>query len=120
MQIVDALHALTVFCQCDLAIDHQRASSRGRLLSQKEGAVGGTCRRRTSSSGCVATSGASRRISQTLATRVPTYKNNFNQAQSGVEGVLMGAMLGPLLGKLAANAHEFNQPENMSYAQVTQ
>ncbi|KAL3103491.1 hypothetical protein niasHT_025358 [Heterodera trifolii] len=118
-QLVDALHSLMVFCQCNFSLERSALASQGRLSVHREGsgagpsAESGGAFRRTSSSG------GGRRISAESAavSRMPSYKNNFNQAQSGIEGVLMGTLLGPLLDKIASSAHELGQPENMSYAQ---
>lgn len=96
--MVDALHALTVFCQSSAIFSRQQ--QRSRLASQKSGHHRSASTRRPSPS-----------------PRLPTYKNNFNESQSGIEGVLVNAMLGPLLSKLASIANELSQPENMSMAQ---
>uniref|UniRef100_A0A914HI14 Protein UNC80 central region domain-containing protein n=1 Tax=Globodera rostochiensis TaxID=31243 RepID=A0A914HI14_GLORO len=116
VQLVDALHSLIVFCQCNLALDRLALASRSRLSSQRESSVwaDGSFRRKCSTGD----GGDGRRVSaESAVARMPSYKNNFNQSQSGIEGVLMGALLGPLLDKLTASAHELSQPENMSYAQ---
>jgi hypothetical protein len=99
-QMVDGLHALTVFCQISPAFSRNQHQQQSTRFSQKPSRQSKQSIRRTSPS-----------------FRNPTYKNNFNESKSGIEGVLISAMLGSLLTKLAENVAELSQPENMSLAQ---
>ena len=44
----------------------------------------------------------------------PTYRNNFNETETGIEGVLLNTLLNPLIIKLMNRQHELHSPENLA------
>ncbi len=55
-----------------------------------------------------------RRPSNTVdISKLPSYRNNFNEALKGIEGVLLNQTLKPLMSKLMDKMNELMQPENM-------
>lgn len=63
---------------------------------------------------------AGRRRSSVGDTRIPSYRNNFNESQSGMEGIILNTLLNPLISKLISKSSELYSPENMGLYQDVQ
>jgi hypothetical protein len=63
----------------------------------------------------MATSGISQRRRSSALTdqKSPSYRNNFNEQNSGMEGIVLNTMLNPLVSKLMSKGAELYLPENM-------
>lgn len=60
---------------------------------------------------------SARRRSSATDTRSPSYKNNFNESLTGMEGYIINTMLTPMSSKLMSKLNELFLPENMSLYQ---
>uniref|UniRef100_A0A914YVH3 Cation channel complex component UNC80 N-terminal domain-containing protein n=1 Tax=Panagrolaimus superbus TaxID=310955 RepID=A0A914YVH3_9BILA len=72
-QLLDCIHAITVFCQAEMG-PHRNKLNRNRRRS-------------------------STFIQHSEATRLPSYRNHFNENHSGIEGVIIDTILTPLTSK---------------------
>ncbi|CAD5215802.1 unnamed protein product [Bursaphelenchus okinawaensis] len=81
--LLDYLHAMTSFCE----FDPGQARSRSAL--------------------------SQRRRSSLKDNKVPTYRNNFNENNSGMEGIILNTLLNPLITKLMNKTNEITLPENI-------
>uniref|UniRef100_A0A1I7ST06 UNC80 domain-containing protein n=1 Tax=Bursaphelenchus xylophilus TaxID=6326 RepID=A0A1I7ST06_BURXY len=81
--LLDYLHAMTSFCEFDPS--HNRSRS---ALSQ-------------------------RRTSSLKENKMPSYRNNFNEGNAGMEGIILNTLLNPLISKLMNKTAEITLPENI-------
>ncbi|KAI6188392.1 Protein unc-80 [Aphelenchoides besseyi] len=87
--LLDCLHSMTAFCDLDA----------NKAKTAKTGTT------------------ATRRRSSTVEMRLPSYRNNFNENQSGMEGIILNTLLNPLVSKLMSKLPDLYLPENMGLYQ---
>ncbi|KAI1727311.1 cation channel complex component UNC80 domain-containing protein [Ditylenchus destructor] len=87
-QLLDGIHAMTMFCQVDKEKEIQRHHH-------------------------LRSSVTSRRRSSAMEGRLPSYKNHFNESQSGIEGTVIGILLTSLVTKFMKRNDDMSLPENM-------
>lgn len=60
-----------------------------------------------------------RRLPAETECSVPSYRNNFNESLKGIEGIVIGVILKPIISKLMKTISELLQPENMVSLSIT-
>lgn len=98
-ELLDTLHAITSYCRTDTSSCKQAAGCTHALHIAAGDAQ--PPRRPSAVAG------------ETVKAPAASYANAFNERCKGVEGILMGHILKPLLARLADSAAELRQPENM-------
>ena len=88
-QLLDCIHAVTVFCQAEIG-PHRSKQNRRR---------------------------SSALVQHNETTRLPSYRNHFNENHAGIEGVIIDTILTPLTSKLMKKLNELFLPENMGLYQ---